>query len=52
VPPPLAVKVMLDVVQSKTVVDDVIEAAGGVVFKVIVFEADAVQPFAAVTTTE
>jgi hypothetical protein len=43
---------MLDVEQSKTVVEDVIEAIGKVVLKVIVVLAEAVQPFAAVTTTE
>jgi hypothetical protein len=52
VPPPVAVNVMLEVEQSKTVVEDVIEAIGKVVLKVIVVLAEAVQPFAAVTTTE
>jgi hypothetical protein len=52
VPPPLAVKVMLDVVQSKTEVDDVIVAVGKVVLEVIVVLAVAVQPLLAVTTTE
>jgi hypothetical protein len=52
VPPPFAVKVMLVVEQSKIVVADVILAIGKVVLEVIVVLAVAVQPFAAVTTTE
>jgi hypothetical protein len=44
--------VILDVVQSNIVVGDVIEAIGNVVLEVIVVLAVAVQPFAAVTTTE
>jgi hypothetical protein len=52
VPPPFAVKVILVVEQSKTVVEDVIEAVGKVVLKVIVVLAVAVQPLLAVTTTE
>jgi hypothetical protein len=44
--------VILEVEQSKTVVEDVIEAVGKVVLKVIVVLAVAVQPFLAVTTTE
>jgi Na+/glutamate symporter len=51
VPPPVAVNVILDVEQSKIVVDDVIEAVGKVVLKVIVVLAVAEQPFATVTTT-
>jgi hypothetical protein len=52
VPPPVAVKVMLVVEQSKIVVGEVIEAIGNVVLDVIVLLAVAVQPFAAVITTE
>jgi hypothetical protein len=52
VPPPVAVNVILDVEQSNIVVEDVIEAVGKVVLKVIVVFAVAVQPLAAVTTTE
>jgi hypothetical protein len=52
VPPPVAVKVMLVVEQFNTVVGEVIEAIGKVVLAVIVVLAVAVQPFAAVTTTE
>jgi hypothetical protein len=43
---------MLLVEQSKIVVDDVIEAVGKVVLKVIVVFAVVVHPFAAVTITE
>jgi hypothetical protein len=43
---------MLVVEQSKIVVADVILAIGSVVLDVIVVLAVAVQPFAAVTTTE
>jgi hypothetical protein len=52
VPPPVAVKVMLVVEQSKIVVGEVIEAVGKVVLEVIAVLAVAVQPFAEVTTTE
>jgi hypothetical protein len=52
VPPPFAVKVILDVVQSKTVVEELIAAKGIEGSAVIVVDAVAVQPFAAVTTTE
>jgi hypothetical protein len=43
---------MLVVEQFKIVVGEVIEAIGNVVLEVIVVLAVAVQPFAAVTTTE
>jgi hypothetical protein len=52
VPPPVAVKVILVVEQFKIVVSEVIEAIGNVVLEVIVVLAVAVQPLAAVTTTE
>jgi hypothetical protein len=52
VPPPVAVKVMLVVEQSKIVVEDVIEATGIEESVVIIVEAVAVQPLLAVTTTE
>jgi hypothetical protein len=52
VPPPFAVKVMFEVVQSKIVVADVIEATGIEGSAVIIVEAVAVQPLLAVTTTE
>jgi hypothetical protein len=44
--------VILDVVQSKTVVEDVIAATGVEGSAVIIVEAVAVQPLLAVTTTE
>jgi hypothetical protein len=52
VPPPVAVSVMLDVEQSKMVVDDVMPAVGTDPSFVMVILAVAVQPLLAVTTTE
>jgi hypothetical protein len=52
VPPPVAVKAMLVVEQFNMVVEEVIDAVGKVVLEVIAVLAVAVQPFAAVTTTE
>jgi hypothetical protein len=52
VPPPLAVKVMFVVEQSKIVVAEVILAPGIEGSAVIIVEAVAVQPLLAVTTTE
>jgi hypothetical protein len=52
VPPPLAVKVILVVEQSNTVVEEVTFATGNEGSVVIIVEAVAVQPFPAVTTTE
>jgi hypothetical protein len=52
VPPPVAIKVMLVVEQSNMVVEEVIAAVGKEGSAVIIVEAVAVQPFAAVTTTE
>jgi hypothetical protein len=43
---------MLDVLQSKIVVDDIIDAVGTVPSFVMVMFADAVHPLLAVTTTE
>jgi hypothetical protein len=52
VPPPVAINKMLDVEQSKIVVEDVIAATGIEGSAVIVEDAVAVQPLLAVTTTE
>jgi voltage-gated potassium channel Kch len=52
VPPPAAVKVMLELLQSMTVVAEEIAAVGTEESVVIVVFAVAVQPLLAVTTTE
>jgi hypothetical protein len=52
VPPPVAVNVILDVLQSKIVVDETIDAVGTDPSLVIPIFAVAVQPLLAVTITE
>ena len=51
VPPPLAVSVIDVVVQVRSVVGDVIDAVGTVVFWLMVILSVSVQPLAAVTVT-
>jgi hypothetical protein len=52
VPPPVAVKVILVVEQSNIVVEELIAATGVEGSAVIIVDAVAVHPFAAVTITE